>query len=374
MKKRPQMAVITNFSTYEPRAEAVGEFFTKKGFKVTYIFSDFLHRAKKKRDDKKVDHIYLHTKQYSKNISPQRLLSHWKFSKDLEKVLLKNRYDVVYLLIPANSLLSAAQKVKKVYKTKLVVDVIDLWPESMIPEKFANFPLVKQWRQLRDKGLDAADWVFTECDLYNETLKIPENKRSTLYWKKGPQAKPYRHEIDSQGFKIAYIGSINNIIDIDFICEILTKLKQIKPVTLKIIGNGEKKNDFITAVKNVGVQVKYYGPIYDDNEKQEILKDCCFGLNVMKSGVNVGLTMKSVEYFYYGIPIINNIPGDTRRFVDEYKVGVNINDGDLDKKLGKSLIPKVESFVKVQKTYNNLFSDQAFEDQLEKTFTAWKTI
>ena len=47
----------------------------------------------------------------------------------------------------------------------------------------------------------------------------------------------------------------------------------------------------------------------------------------MKESVCVGLTMKSIDYFQHGLPIINNIPADTAELVEKYGVGVNIVDG-----------------------------------------------
>lgn len=46
----------------------------------------------------------------------------------------------------------------------------------------------------------------------------------------------------------------------------------------------------------------------------------------MKSTVCVGVTMKSIDYFQFGLPIINNIPHDTEKIVREYKCGYNISD------------------------------------------------
>ena len=45
---------------------------------------------------------------------------------------------------------------------------------------------------------------------------------------------------------------------------------------------------------------------------------------MMKSTVEVGLTMKSVSYFQLGLPIINNIKGDTWNLIKEYDAGINI--------------------------------------------------
>lgn len=49
----------------------------------------------------------------------------------------------------------------------------------------------------------------------------------------------------------------------------------------------------------------------------------------MKSSVNVGMTMKSLDYFSFGIPIINNINGDIGEMIDLYKIGFNINSDNI---------------------------------------------
>lgn len=370
MTKKGRMAIITNFSTYEPRAENVGEFFSAKGYSVTYIYSDFLHREKKKRKDfQHSGHVYLPTKSYSKNISFRRIVSHYKFSRDLEKILLKKEFDVIYMLIPANFLLLAGKRVKKAKGTKLIVDVIDLWPESIVPKKLKNFPLIKQWRQIREKGLACADWTFTECDLYNQTIKFNNSNHSTMYWGKGPRAQNFQRDVSKKFIDIAYLGSINNIIDIDFICKILVALNVFKPVRLNIIGSGEKKEKFIAEVRKFGIIVKYHGPIYDDEKKKDILKTCMFGLNIMKDNVNVGLTMKSVEYFYFGIPIINNIKGDTEHFIDKYGVGVNINKYNYQRKINDRSLEKIIDAKRIQEFYNMYFTDEAFNKCLENMFS-----
>lgn len=51
----------------------------------------------------------------------------------------------------------------------------------------------------------------------------------------------------------------------------------------------------------------------------------------MKDSVCVGLTMKSIDYFQHGLPIINNIKADTTELVEEYKVG--FNEIDFEKEL-----------------------------------------
>ena len=69
-------------------------------------------------------------------------------------------------------------------------------------------------------------------------------------------------------------------------------------------------------------KVKNWIQIYDIQEKQAIFDQCSFGLNIMKSSVCIGLTMKSVDYLTGGLPIINTIGGDTEHLINSRNIGI----------------------------------------------------
>lgn len=83
----------------------------------------------------------------------------------------------------------------------------------------------------------------------------------------------------------------------------------------------------------------------------------------MKKDVLVGLTMKSLDYFKNGIPIINNINGDTWEFVENYGVGINTTDGFISSLVIQNYL---ENFAKIQDFYQNKFSEDTFNVELSK--------
>lgn len=89
--------------------------------------------------------------------------------------------------------------------------------------------------------------------------------------------------------------------------DLLVNLNNKIKVTFNIIGDGEKKKDLVEKLILSNVSFNDYGIIFDELKKKDIISQCDFGLNFMKSSTKVGLTMKSIEYFRYGLPIINNI-------------------------------------------------------------------
>ena len=144
----------------------------------------------------------------------------------------------------------------------------------------------------------------------------------------------------------------------------------LKKCALHIIGNGENKDAFIQEVLAVGVNVIDHKEVYDQREKQEILDQCNYGFNVMKSSVVVGLTMKSLDYMCAGLPIINTIQGDTKNFCEEWDIGFNINKGNIKEIASQicleSMDVQLQRRKNIQTLYNTYFTKKRFYEVLDK--------
>lgn len=367
-----RVIIVNCFDTYEDRIDLLHGFFIKKGHQVTVIQSDFRHFKKTKRTEAKQDFIFVESKPYYKNMSATRMISHYFFAKKAFKIVEKYNPDLVYAIIPPNSIAKFAAKYKKKHKeVKLIFDLIDLWTETMPIGKIKEYPPFSFWKSLRDKNLKYANAVITECDLYQEVLKkkLLNIKADTLYLAKKEEKTESDPILDAERMHLCYLGSINNIIDISKITELVKSINSIKPVTLHIIGDGESKELLLEEVKSTGVDVEYYGKVYDPQKKQEIFDKCHFGLNIMKETVCVGLTMKSIDYFQAGLPIMNTIEADTQRIVEKYNIGLNLignNEQDIADKATKLSIEELLIMrSNTRKVFDDLFSVKAFEAKLE---------
>ncbi|WP_062532644.1 glycosyltransferase [Jeotgalibaca dankookensis] len=364
-------AVIVNcFDTYENRVELVHSFLKNQGYDVTVIQSDFRHFKKEKRIKKKQDFYFVNTKPYYRNLSARRLHSHYMYAKNAFEIVERIAPDLLYVCVPPNFLSKFAARYKQKNKEmKLILDIIDLWPETLPIKKIKKTPPFKYWALQRDKSLRRADLVITECNLYYNILKsaLDGVKTETLYLAKKEIKVVSNAKLDNDEIHLAYLGSINNIVDIPKIKEVINIIKEIKPVTLHIIGGGEKKNELIAAAKSADANVEYHGNIYGSQEKQDIFDRCHLGLNIMKDNVCVGLTMKSIDYFQHGLPIINNIPADTKEIVEKYESGINILEGeDFEQKI-KDYILKEKYLNKTNqvKLFQEQFSTDTFFKNME---------
>lgn len=331
MNRENGIVIINCFETYEHRVELLKEHFQSQGEDVHVITSDWRHFHKETRTQFPEGFEAIHVRPYTRNLSADRLLSHHQFAKDAMARVEQLRPKLLWILVPPNSLVKCAAAYKKRFPdTKLVLDLIDMWPETMPISRFKSIPPLSFWRNLRDKYISCADAVVTECSLYQSLLtdKCPPEKLHTLYLARHIQPSTAAPNPPQDRIALCYLGSINNIIDIPFIAKIVRSIDA--PVELHIIGDGEKREELIQEATEAGANVVFHGKVYDPVQKQAIFDRCHFGLNIMKDSVFVGLTMKSMDYFSGSLPIINNIQGDTWNFVEKNALGMNYSgDGQI---------------------------------------------
>lgn len=325
-----KVLILTCYESNEERVSFVYDACEKRKYNVKVLTTDFSHIKKAKRSNIPAIYQAIETKPYNSNLSIARMISHFDFARDVFKVVESEKPDLIWMMAPANTLIKEA----KLYKTnnpetKIVVDMIDMWPESLpIKIKKTIFPF-NIWRNIRRNNIDCADVLVTECDFYKEILKDEYHKNIyTIRWSKRDEPIVCDKNISSDKLSLCYIGSINNIIDTNEICRIIKNINL--PVRLHIIGEGENKDKFIELLSKV-CEVIYHGAVRDEKQKAEIFAKCHAGLNIYKDNLYIGLTVKCIDYFGHGLPIINNIKGDTWYMVDNNKIGINVNkDTNID--------------------------------------------
>lgn len=328
---------------YNHRLNVAAGYLESHGYEVTYITSDFDHFTKKTFRVEIPNSVQLHTRPYRRNLSLDRILSHRQFARDVFRYLenLPKQPDVLVVLLPPNFLAKYAAAYKKRHpNVQIVFDIFDLWPETFPSGSVKKLlaPAFRVWSWLRDHNLGAADHLITECEMFRQRLGLSSDEATTVYLgADAPKCGILPVQLSDRQWDLCYLGSINNIIDIPKISALLQALAKERPVNLHIVGSGERLQELITSAENAGAVAIYHGAVYEDLEKQQIMSGCHFGLNIVKESVCIGLTMKSVDYFRNGLPIINNVPADTARIIEAYGCGIELDEHTAEKLRGMDL-------------------------------------
>ena len=131
MIQNSKAVIITSSSTYESRVNAIEAFLSFKGYDVLVLEPEYDHHTKQKRYSRQPTHVYLPMRAYKKNLSLQRIYSLYDFAKKAYQRVKKEKPGLLYVLIPANSLVKFCSEYKRKYGGMLICDILDMWPESL---------------------------------------------------------------------------------------------------------------------------------------------------------------------------------------------------------------------------------------------------
>lgn len=318
---------ISCFDYYSTRMESLIGFLEKEGFEITYFYADYDHFTKRKNENTYKYGKSIKVMEYKKNLSFQRLYSHYEFSKKIGKQIRIIKPDFIYCVIPPNYLLRELSGYKKKKpNTKLVYDVYDLWPQSFPyskKSKLLSIPF-SFWGKLRSKNIAVSDLILCVSE-QGRTLVLPEANNTPVKILKpviaAGEMPEYVPSTDKLSF--CYLGMVNHITDMDLGEKLLSRLAEIKPTVLHIIGEGQNLDEFVQRLKRRNVDVICHGCIFDRAKKNDIFSKCNMGLNIPRDEIDSTMSLKAVEYICAGLPFINNAKGDIRKIVQEDNVGIN---------------------------------------------------
>lgn len=324
------------------RISTVYNLLKEKGAEVELITTDFNHRNKKKHD-RTLDHAdvtFLPVPEYKKNLSFGRLFSHFVFAIRLFSYLKKLPYSPskIYCIVPTVSSGWVCSLYCRKNKVPFVVDVIDLWPESLIvlsPYKkllqFISFPM--KW--VAQKVYQSADFLFAGSVQYAQHAQKYNRKTKAIPVYLGTDVPHYQALVSSSAIKIdkpknqkwiCFGGMLGNSYDIKIILESFKKLtdKGLNDIKLVFIGDGQE-HEKISHFKNKHkLNIEITGFLkYADYLKYLSYAD--IAINSFKEGTRVAYSYKFNDYINAGIPIVNNVKGEMAGLISKYKIGRNFD-------------------------------------------------
>lgn len=287
-------------------------------YNVTLVTSRFCHLLKKQRTKTypldKVNTILIDEPGYKKNVSLGRLTSHRVFSQNFEKYLKAhgNEFDLVYSAYPliyTNYLLG---KYKDAYGYKLIIDVQDIWPDSIMGpvSLFANpvgHLLLKPINQYADKTYSFADGLVAVSQTYldkADVTALPDDKKTVVFI----GADWVTDHIDPDKYTTheplvaTYIGTMGGSYDLDTVVE-AAKLCDDN-VVIQMIGTGPDEERLRALNEKNGNRVQFLGAMPYD-QAMSLLKQSDVAINAIKSLAQASITNKLSDYFCSGLPILS---------------------------------------------------------------------
>lgn len=342
----------------EDRHGVLANYLDANNHEVVIWTANFVHRSKLYRAEKwetikfgnNIHYSIVPSTSYKKHISLDRILFEKNFSENFLKLSTNfSKPDVLILTEPSLFFQSNILEYLKTTNIKLIIDIIDLWPELfniILPEKirFLGKFIFKKFYTKRNKLIQKADGIVAVSENYLEILPCDFNKpRAVVYWGNDTKgvfklssdtlfAKKKKNE-----YRVIYAGTIGSNYDLNTVLETANVLKKLDTdISFIIAGDGPLKEWLMEKIASDNLfNVKYVGSL-NSTELAELFYSSNLGLCSYVRASTVSMPIKIYDYLNYNIPILNSLSGDIKQLVDNKKIGLNYESENI-----KSLVDAI---------------------------------
>lgn len=321
---------------------------TKRGHSVTIVASSF-HYSKyqemKEYDDREyleetidnINFIWIKTPSYFGNgfSRVKNMLSYFlKVLKYIPKLNLKKPDIIVGSSVHLFAVYSA-YKLSKKYNTPFIMEVRDIWPQTLIDMGISKWhPFIILLGVLEKYLYKKADRIISNLPYAYEHIEKFVSREKFEWISNGVDLSNIKYipKVQKEKFVISYTGAIGVANNLQLLLDVAKKLKEKKDIYFRIVGDGaqkEKLKDFVKKENLTNVSIENPVP---KKEVTNILQDSdILFFNLIDSPVfNFGISSnKLFDYMASGRVIIFSTKAKNNPIKDA-QAGYSITPDDIE--------------------------------------------
>lgn len=327
----------------------------KAGHKVIWWSSAFSHAVKKPRQ---LEAVYqapegfevrlIPTIPYYDNIGFRRFWSHRCYAKQWYKMAVEQveageieKPDVVLTSWPPIETAATARAFRRLWKCKVVVDIMDAWPENfyrLLPggawlrSVLGKIVFGRLHRAAR-KAYRLADGLsgvgLTYLDLaMRYGCKSPRHLCYHGIMRMNNGA--FRYSLDeSEPLRVVYVGNMGRSYDLQTVVVGVRELVEAgEHVRLDLAGTGPKE-PLLRRLAEGCENIRFYGYLTNE-DMQQLLADSDVSVVPMFPDSFVAVPYKLADYTSAGLPMICCLTGETQGMIERYRAGTMYHAGDVE--------------------------------------------
>ena len=324
------------------------EAFARAGWKVVFWTSDFSHAKKRSRVENQNANFHesdeysriglrlIPTLPYPKNVCLARIQSHRAYAKEWLRFALDNRTiehseqsNIPSLIITSTPTLSAAAaalRIGRALGSKVVVDVMDAWPETferLAPKglRWLTKPFLAGMYRTARRIYREADLVTGVCERYRELTGRSDYYLAYHGIEKKEDGEGRKEKVWTAGgnrkIRLVYAGNLGKTYDL---ATVVKAVEANVDFELDVAGFGE----FSSACS----RVRFHG-LLSEQDLQALLGRCDVGIVPMRPDSWVGVPYKFCDYSQAGLAIVSSLGGESSALLEKYRCGATYNAGDV---------------------------------------------
>jgi glycosyltransferase involved in cell wall biosynthesis len=322
----------------------LGKQLIKLDYSINIISSNYSHLFKKLPEFSSenidgINYFWLKTLNYGSSQNKMRVLKWFIFSLKLFFLPFKlKKPDVIIVSPMAPFLIVPSWILAKFYSSKLIYEVKDIWPDSLIEHGGISprHPLILVMYWFEKFALNRSDIIVSNLPNYGQyvTKRLKFNK--PFEWisngidldelsNNEPLEKSFCSRIPKDKFVIGYTGSVGLANSLEYFCKSAEILRNNKNICFVIVGDGGQKNNLIYSFGHLDNLIFIEGiPKRQVPNMLDLFDACYAGLSkkqIYKYGVSLN---KIFDYMFSAKPIIYAIDSGNINLVDLSNCGLSI--------------------------------------------------
>ncbi|WP_255473047.1 glycosyltransferase family 4 protein [Rummeliibacillus sp. SL167] len=334
---------------------------TEPSYPNKHIYEDKKFWDNKSLDnEEKIHRVKVKNRKYALNML-NRLIHYLEISMKMLLFILfqKQKFDIVLVTTPAIFIAFVGLIAKLRYRAKFILDVRDLWPESLkgvgvfdnaLIIKFFSLLeifLYKKSNHIIINSIGFKDYIVKKAKINPDKITYLPN--AARLYELQPAYKFHKN------FRVIYTGNIGLAQDVEFLKDLIRKLDK-QHIQITIVGYGQKKNDLIHFIKENRL---HNVSIVNPTTRAE-----CLALNA-KHDVGIlslnnnevfetVLPGKLIDYMMSGIPVVAAVSGYSKEIIETYQTGFVSEKRDAYEIVKKILLLKYNPDLREKTASNGL--------------------
>ena len=245
------------------------------------------------------------------------LMEVWKRRKD--------NIDYIYVSTPPIFIVLSAFFGKRLFRSKLILEVRDLWPDSLAGVRvFDNKLIIGFFRFLEKRMYRNADTIVINSVGFKEHIESKLKRPKTItYLPNGPRQKELDiAEENRDGFRVVYAGNLGMAQDVDRLKELASLLNQ-HHIHFDVLGYGMKKNEFEKHIEDNNLfYVKIHEPTTRANSLQ-LIRNSHVSIAFLNDEevFSTVLPGKVIDYMTCQTPIVAGVKGVAANIIHQHQTG-----------------------------------------------------
>jgi len=394
----------------EQRYACLARHLAGRGHNVTWISSAFRHRKKSvsesgvyavSRDGTpNLSILLIPAPPYRSNTSLKRLHSHRVWARNLLAHLLQQvksgaqpAPNLILASTPPIEGAAAAIHLGSALNTKVIIDVMDRWPENwllLLPSYPGVRPLgrllLSPWFRLSKQVFRKADGISAQSQAFAKHVKnrgqsseagSPRTRHSSpvtpYVCYLGAQPLSHPPPLPSPPFHILYLGAMGHFYDIETVLQAMLLAKQEGRSWRLTLAGTDPDGIWQRRVADLdlGDSVSLPGYLQSD-DLNSLLASSHVGLIPMDPASGVAVPYKAADYLAHGLPIVSSLPGELETHLLHSGAGLHYRFGeamDLHSKLSRAT--ETEFLIPARDAAHTLFRETFDRNRIYPKWAAW---